>query len=193
MSNIVELDGFSITNSFKTDCKGKGQFAENDFIKYFYTKNPNNNKTLLDVRDIPEYQKIDVDFIIDRHGGTKIPSVKESLFNEERYIKIEVKFNSPALRTNKLAYEVVSHSSRGWGITSKCDFFYMVFGEEVSNGEYIIKKRAFISLKRWQDFIDDKTNRRELYYNKGENGIVNIMTFLDDMERKNVLRYINFE
>ena len=39
-------------------------------------------------------------------------------------------------------------------------------------------------------FIDDKQNCRELYYNKDENGIVNIMTYLDDMEKKNVLKYL---
>lgn len=190
MSNMIELDGFSIKNNFKTDVKGKGKFAENDFIEYFNLKDKNKDKTLLDVRELPEYQKIDVDFIIDNEGGTNIPSVKETLFNEERYLKIEVKFNSPALRTGKIAFEVVSHSSRGWGMTSQCDYFYVVFGDEIGKDKYDIKKRALISLNRWKDFIDDKQNRRELYYNKDENGIVNIMTYLDDMEKKNVLKYL---
>lgn len=190
MSNMIELDGFSIKNHFKTDVKGKGKFAENDFIEYFNSKDKNKDKTLLDVRELPEYQKIDVDFIIDNDNGSDIPSVKEAIFNGERYLKIEVKFNSPALRTGKIAFEVVSHSSRGWGMTSQCDYFYVVFGDEIGKNKYDIKKRALISLNRWKDFIDDKQNRRELYYNKDENGIVNIMTYLDDMERKNVLKYL---
>ena len=112
--------------------------------------------------------------------------LKEALLNEERYLKIEAKFNSAALRTGKNAFEVVSHSSRGWGMTSKCDYFYFVFGDEIGENKYTINKRVLISLSRWNDFIDDKLNRRELYYNKDEDGIVNIMTYLDDMEKKNV-------
>jgi hypothetical protein len=65
-----------------------------------------------------------------------------------------------------------------------------VFGDEIGENKYNINKRVLISLSRWNDFIDDKLNRRELYYNKDEDGIVNIMTYLDDMEKKNVLKYL---
>lgn len=85
---------------------------------------------------------------------------------------------------------MVSHSRRGWACKTQCDYIYVVFGEENTDGSFVVKKRGLIDFPKWGDFIDDKNNRTETYCNKGENGIVNIMTYLDDMENKGVLKYI---
>lgn len=187
---MVTLEEFSVKNSFSTDCKGKGKFAENDFIHYFNSNHKNQDKFLHDVRENPEYQKIDIDFVIDNDGNNKLPDIKTVFLNEKRFIKVEVKYSGPALRTGKIAYEVVSHSRRGWACKTKCDYIYTVFGEDDGNNSFIVKKRGLIHFPSWEEFIDDKTNRTETYCNKGENVIVNIMTYLDDMEKKGVLKYI---
>lgn len=187
---MVTLEQFSIKNTFKVDNKGKGKFAEDDFVKYFYENPKNVNKTLHDVRENPEYQKIDVDFVIDNNGESVLPDKKTVFSESKRFIKVEVKYSGPALRTGKIAYEVVSHSRRGWACKTECDYIYVVFGEENPDKTFTVKKRGLINFPQWEAFIDDKANRTEIYYNKDENIIVNIMTYLDDMEEKGVLQYV---
>ena len=187
---MVTLENFSVVNSFKTDCKGKGEYAENDFINYFNNNPKNNGKTLHDVRKIPEYQKVDIDFVIDNNGEEILPDISSVFANKERYVKIEVKYSGPALRTGKFAYEVISHSRRGWAVKTQCDYIYVVFGEENSNGSFLTKKRGIIDFHKWEDFIDDKSTVTEIYCNKGENIIINILTYLKDMEEKKVLVFV---
>lgn len=184
------LENFSVVNPFKKDCKGKGDFAEQDFISYFINNPKNKTKSLHDVRTIPDYQKIDIDFIIDNNGEKILPDINTVFIDKNRFVKVEVKYSGPALRTGKFAYEVVSHSRRGWACKTKCDYIYVVFGEELPDGSFITKKRGLINFSNWESFIDDSSNRTEIYYNKGENGIINIMTFIDEMTRKGVLKFI---
>lgn len=187
---MVELENFSICNNFKTDNKGKGKLAEDDFIEYFYSNPKNNNKSLHKVTDNPDYQDVDIDFIIDNEGGKDLLDFQTVINNTERFTKVEVKYSGPALRTGKLAFEMISHSNFGWGYITKCDYIYTLFGENNPDGSYHAVKRGIIDFKKWESFIKDKKNRREIYVNKGENIIVNIMTYLNDMEKKGVLKFI---
>lgn len=188
---MVVLEEFSICNNFKTDCKGKGEFAENDFINYFYSNPNNKGKKLFDVREIKEYQDIDVDFIIDNNGNyLTLPDFNTVLYNKEQFLKIEVKYNSPAIKTGKFAFEMISHSNFVWGFKTKCDYIYVVFGKEEPKGIFNVLKRGIIDFEKWKDFISDRNNYREIYFNKDENIIVNIMTYLKDMKNKKVLNYI---
>lgn len=190
MGNVIKLDGFSISNDFTTDYRGKGKFAEEDFISYFNSNPKNKTKTLIDVRENIDFQKIDVDFVIDNNGTSNDITIDDVLGDRKRFVKIEVKYNGPALKTNKIAFELISHSKLGWGAFSECDYMYVVFGEETENNLYVVKKRGIIDFKKWKEFIQDKKNKREIYENQKENIICNIMTYLDDMEKEKVIIFI---
>ena len=183
------LEQYSIKNSFKVDCKGKGKFAEDIFIDYFNSNEKNHNKSLFDVRNTKDYQNKDIDFVIDNEGELVLPSVEEVLSNKERYIKIEVKYSGPALKTGNFAFEVISHSRRGWGIKTECDYIFVVFIKDNKVNEYEIGKLGIIDFKKWMDFIDDKSNYTKVTVNKDENYVVDILTKLDEMEKKGVLQY----
>ena len=188
---MVVLDKFSISNTFSKDVKGKGEYAEKDFLEYFFSNPKNDSKTLHDVREVAEYQKLDIDFVVDNEGGSVLPDIREVFSNKSRYMKIEVKYSGPALRTGKFAFEMVSHSRFGWGFNCKCDFMYVVFGEEYEKNKFKTIKRGLINFQKWIEFIRDKSNFTEVYYNNDENIIVNIMTRLSEMVQKYVLKYIN--
>lgn len=184
----VVLDKFSVVNTFGTDLKGKGEFAEEDFIKYFYSNPKNKGKILHDVRDKTEYHNVDIDFVIDNQGLNILPDINIVLTDKKRFTTIEVKYSGPALNTGNLAYELVSHSRLGWGAITKCDFLYIVFGDK---NTICAKKRGIINLDEWKKFINDRSNYTKVYINNSENTIVNILTKLDEMEKKGVLTYIN--
>lgn len=190
MSTVI-LDSFKTKNSFSVDCNGKGKFAENVFLEYFFKNEKNANKTLFDVRNNKEYQEVDIDFVIDNEGGSELPTIDDVFYKKNRFIKVEVKYNGPALKSGKIAFEVVSHSRRGWGCTSRCDYMFVVFGEDESVDKYKVKKIGMIDFKKWTKFIDNKSNKTETYVNEDENKIVNIMTYLKDMEKDKVLTFIN--
>ena len=187
---MVELDSFSVSNTFSTDVKGKGKFAEEDFIEYFNNNPKNVNKTLFDVREKDDYQDIDIDFVIDNEGGNILPDIETVFSNKQRYVKVEVKYSGPAYKTGKYAFEMISHSNFGWGYKTKCDYIYTTLIRDYKKDPYDIAARGIIDFKKWEIFIKDRKNCREIYYNKGENIIVNIMTYLQDMEKNGIINYI---
>lgn len=187
---MTEFDNFSVCNSFRTDVKGKGKLAEEDFINYFYNNPKNNGKTLHDVRNNPLYQYIDIDFIIDNDGFETLPNIDEVIYNKSRFIKIEVKYNGCALNTGKYAFEVISHSNLGWGVNTKCDYLYTLFGQNNSDGSYTPLKRGIIDFKEWKKFIRNKNNYRKVNYNKGENVIVDFLTDINDMIKNGILIFV---
>lgn len=201
MSNMVEgnmqavmLNQFSICNSFQTDVEDKGKFAENDFINLFHKKiNKKNDKTLFDVSGVGEYRERDIDFVIDCEGGQQLPDIYTVFANPMRYKKVEVKYFGPAYKTGKIAYEMISHSGFGWGFITECDYIYAVLAKDHKQNPYDIAKRGWIKLKDWQNYIKSlkRWEREKCYFNSGENGIANIMTRLDDMEKKGVIKYFD--
>lgn len=172
-------------NYFK-DIKTFGKCAEDDFIKRFYDNPSNKDKTLFDVRNIKEYQNIDVDFIIDKNGENEINDTFETIISNKRYIKVEVKYNSVALETGYLAYESISHGSLGWGDITKCDIIYQVFAERDT---LKITKRAWIFMSKWKEYLANRNNKKKLSIIKNED-IVDLLCDINDMEKKGVLKYI---
>lgn len=198
--NTITVKKFRERNSFSEDAEGKGKFAEQDFINYFYSRPKNKGKKLFDVRKPDEYRKKDIDFVIDNMGGDVLPDIDTVFANPDRYIKVEVKFNGPALRTGRYAYEIVSHGKPGWAEISECDYVYTVFGEEIGYKSYRVVKRGIIYFQKWKKYIEDNLGKTELLSdrkpkvykmnNKDENGISNYLTQLEDMEKEGIFRYI---
>lgn len=170
--------------NYYNDIHTFGKFAEQDFIDNFNKKN-NQNAKLFDVRTIKVYQHYDIDFIIDKYGNKTLP-VLNNVLNNDRFQKIEVKYNSRALDTGYLAYESISHSSLGWGETTKCDLMYMVFCEK---NTFNVKKRAWIHMKKWKEYLADRKNIKKINYIVNES-IVDLLCNIVDLEKKGVLTYI---
>lgn len=191
----VLLQNFSVCNTFEEDDKTKGKFGENDFIKFFNKKlNPKCDKTLFDVSGIQEYRKVDIDFIIDMECGKLLPDIYTVFANPERYKKIEVKYNGPAYKNGKLAFEMISHSGFGWGFITQCDYFYFVLARDYKKDPCDIAKRVWIKRIDWINYIKNtpRNKREKCYLNSGEYGIGNIMTSLDDMEKNGILKYVEY-
>ena len=196
--NTITVKKYRERNSFDTDVKGKGKFAEDDFIKYFYKNPKNSDKKLYDVRDVREYQKKDIDFVIDNLGEDMLPDINTVFAHPERFKKVEVKYNGPALRTGRSAYEVISHGRPGWAKISECDFVYTVFGEQIGN-TYRVVKRGIIYFQKWKKYIEDNMDKTELLSDykpkvykmrNEEENILNYLTQLEDMEKEGIFRFL---
>lgn len=198
--NTIKVKSFKERNSFKEDSEGKGKFAEDDFVKFFYSRQKNRGKTLFDVSKERVYQKKDIDFVIDNMGENKLPDINTVFANPERYTKVEVKYNGPALDSGRYAFEIVSHGNPGWGTFCECDYIYTVFGKEIGNTKtYRVVKRGITYFKKWKKYIEDNKNSTELlsdhkpkvYQINGEDeNILNYLTQLEDMEKEGIFRYI---
>jgi hypothetical protein len=85
---------------------------------------------------------------------------------------------------------MISHSNFGWGYKTKCDYIYTTLIRDYKKDPYDIAARGIIDFKKWENFISDKENRREIYVNRDENVIINIMTYLEDMEKHKIISYV---
>ena len=171
---------------FESDNAKFGKLAEDDFIRNFNNNPRNKEKTLFDVRDKKEYQKIDVDFVIDNDGGTELPNIEEVLSNTERYRKIEVKYNSRALDTGWITFEVYSHKNAGWGLFTKSDLLYIVFTNPY--GE-IILERAWIYMDKWKEYAFNRETKTRPNWIENEK-VFDILHELGDMKNKGIIYFI---
>ena len=174
--------------NFKNDIKKYGEFAENDFIELFNKNQLNQNKKLFDVRQIKEYQLLDIDFVIVNQKQSELPDIDIVLNDKNKYQTIEVKYNGRALDTGWIAFEYVSHGKPGWGLISKCDLMYTVFGKEVNNQLYI-EKRAWIYFDKWKEYINNKNHKKVPNYINNEN-VFDVLTNLQDMIDKKIIKEI---
>ena len=163
-----------------------GKIGEKDFENHFEKCNKN-GYSIFDVREFKEYQKIDIDYVIDIKGEKQLPPV-EDVLKEDRYIKIEVKLDSRANDTGNIPYEMISHSSSGWCVTTKSDYVYIVLVEK--DGVNIIK-RGWINMKRWHEFCANRNCNKKISYIVSENGIVDLLCKMSDLENNGVLKWIN--
>lgn len=171
---------------FESDNSKFGKLAENDFIRNFNNNPRNKEKTLFDVRDKKEYQKIDVDFVIDNDGGTELPNIEEVLSNTKRYRKVEVKYNSRALDTGWITFEVYSHKNAGWGLFTKSDLLYIVFTNPY--GETILE-RAWIYMDKWKEYAFNRETKTRLNWIENEK-VFDILHELNDMKNKGIIYFI---
>ena len=163
-----------------------GKVAEEDFEE-ISKKFEDKGYTVFDVRKEKIYQNNDIDYVIDKEGKDLLPSF-ESVMCDKRYQKIEVKLDGRGFETGNFPYEVISHSSSGWCITTKCDYVYFVLTE--SNTDNILK-RGWIDMEKWHEYCANRKMRKKLSYIKSEKGIVDLLCNMEDMEKKGVLKWIN--
>lgn len=185
------LSNYAVHNDFKTDLEVKGKFAEEDFINFFYSRRKNKGKIIFDVRQVTDYKEIDVDFVVDNLGGMELPILKEVNYHDERYIKVEAKFDGKGLTSGNLPYEMVSHSKPGWAAFSECNYLYFALCEETNNPNerFIVRKRALVDFKKWKKFLR-KQNNNKMTINEDEKVVIDFLTKMDVLEREGILRYM---
>jgi len=135
-----------------------GKIGEIDFENNIVGKINKRGYSLFDVRDERNYQNCDIDYVIDKNGKDKLPPI-ETVLEDKIYVKIEVKLDSRAISTSNIPYELVSHSSSGWCVTTKCDYVYMVLTEKDNSK---ILKRLWIDMKKWHEFCANRKKGKKL-------------------------------
>lgn len=171
---------------FKKDVETFGKLAEDDFVRNFHNNPNNKNKTLFDVRGVLEYQQSDIDFIIDSLGRKELPQFQD-VMSDERCKKIEVKYNSRALDTGWITFEVFSHKNAGWGLFTKCDLMYMVFTEKYTSN---IIKRAWIFMDKWKKYASNRQTKAKANWIDNEK-VFDILHELKDMEKNGIIKFID--
>lgn len=160
-----------------------GKLAENDFLDFI---KKHSNYKCFDVRGIKEYQHNDIDFVLVAQDQiTELPDI-DVVLNDKMYKKIEVKLDSRGITTGNFPYEVISHSSSGWCMTTKSDLVYLVL---VDRDDNVIRRRAWVSMKKWHKFCADRSMMKRVSYIKSED-IVDLLCSMDDMEKNGVLKWI---
>lgn len=165
-----------------------GKIAEKDFIDNMAPLFKEKGYTIFDVSGIREYQLVDIDYIIDTKGYTRLLDF-DTVMKDKDYKKVEVKLDSIALETGNLPYEVVSHTNLGWSIITKCDVCYMCLAERDSGN---IVKRAWIDMEKWTAFCKDTKKKKKVSYIKDEN-IVDLLCRIQDLDDDKILKWINIK
>lgn len=164
-----------------------GKIAEMDFESIFIPSCRTEGYTVHDVRLIKEYQHADTDYVVDKVGGLSAPTLDEAVSNRSRYALIEVKLDSRALSTGNLPYEVVSHGSSGWCLTTKADHVWFVLTPMDGT---VISRRAWVDMNMWHRYCADRSQPKRINYIQSENGIVDLLCPMTDLERYGVLKWI---
>jgi len=165
-----------------------GKIAESDFMDNIAPMFRNKGYTVFDVSDIREYQLVDIDYIIDTNGYTKLLEF-DTVMKDNYYKKVEVKLDSIALTTGNIPYETISHTNLGWSVITKCDICYMCLSERDSEN---IIKRAWIDMGKWTAFCKNTKTQKKLSFIKDEN-IVDLLCKIKDLEKEGILKWINLK
>lgn len=158
--------------NYYNDIEKYGKFGEDIFINYAKDKCCKKGYRLIDVREDKEYQKKDIDFIIDK--------------GESGEEKIEVKVDTRALETGNLPFEYISHCASGWSVATECDKVFMVLAED----GYELKAMValWIDMTKWKEWMSVRdSNGRMINYIKSESGIVDILCKIEVLKEKGII------
>lgn len=180
------LDETKRKPNYFSDINTFGKCGEVDFEQTIIPKLLLKGYKVFDVRKIKYFQYVDVDYVVDKLGRNDLSLNYDEVINSKDYVKIEVKCSTVALKTNYLAYEVVSHASLGWSILTKSDYIYIVFCDDNSLD---IKKRAWIDMSLWHEFVKDRKKHKKLNVIKNES-ISDLLCRIDDLKNDNILTFL---
>ena len=144
---------------YYSDIDTYGKFGEELFLKEY------SHLFIRDVRSDPDYQKTDVDFLVNgRH-------------------RVEVKVDTVALKSGNIAYEMVSHGSSGWSVSTQADYVYMVLAKD---NPLTPVWAIMIDMKRWHDFCADRKTPKKMNVIQSES-IVDILCKINDLRKYGVI------
>lgn len=179
------LDKTKREPNYFNDINVFGKRGEIDFENTIVPKLLKKGYKIFDVRNIIYFQHCDIDYVVDKIGRDILNENYDEVISSKEYVKVEVKCSTVALKTNHIAYEVVSHASLGWSILTKSDYIYIVFcGEDLE-----IKKRAWIDMDLWHKFVTDRKKHKKVNVIKNES-IVDLLCRIDDLKSDNILTFL---
>lgn len=185
MENVInEVDRTAREPNYYGDMK-YGEVGEMDFEKNCFPKFEILGYTMFDVRSEKKYQHADIDYVISKNGCAVLPDYCDVIYNKD-YVKVEVKIDGVAIRSGNLAYEAISHSNLGWSTVTKCDFVYFVLTDESCHK---IWRRAWVDMEKWNEYCSNRKFKKKLSVIKSENGIVDLLCNINDLERNGVLKW----
>ena len=137
----MSVDKTNRPPDFNSDVEKYGTWGENLFIETYRPKFENKGYTAFNVTKNPEYQIIDIDYVIAKHGKREeksqleeIPYNINDVLSLNDFEKVEVKVDTRTIDTGNVPYEMVSHSQLGWCLRTKCDkVFFIIAKEEGDN------------------------------------------------------------
>jgi len=189
--------------NFRKDDEIYGKFGEDDFVEFCsgYGLNVKNVS-----KELP-YQLSDIDFLVSK-GKIEAFDDKKLIFSrntEERNIyKFEVKTDTRSFETRNVVYEVISHDFAGCMASSKADFIYYVFVDDVNgDGSEIIKKEVWkINLAKWRSYLrefffsgkisvkemKDTYGMRGNNYDDNDDRVANVLCKIETLEEHGIAK-----
>lgn len=145
--------------NYYSDIETYGKFGEELFLKeYGYLH-------IEDVRNINNWQRMDVDFIVSKKW------------------LVEVKVDTVALSTNNLAFEVISHGSLGWSFLTRAHYVYMVLAKD---DPLRAIKSFVIDMNAWKEYCADRNIMKKINKIDSES-IVDLLCPIPDLKKHNVI------
>lgn len=171
---------------FKNDIVTYGDWGENLFVTSYAGDFEKKGYTVFNVTKDPEYQSIDIDFVVSKDGDKEAPTFSEIMENPTRYETIEVKVDTRTIDTGNVPYEVISHAQPGWSLVTKCNKVFFIIARE--NGDVLTPiSGLWIDMLKWEKYIFDKTTPKRCNFIKSENGIADLLCKLKDLRNYGVV------
>lgn len=149
------------------DIKKYGHFGEDLFLEKF-----SSSMNIVDVRENKSYQRDDIDFLVAREN--------------RKYLSVDVKVDTVALKTGNLAFEVVSHSSSGWAMVTKADYIFIVLADE-TNWVLTPKVGYWLDMQAWRGYCADRANKKTINTVVSE-GIVDLLCPITLLKEKEIIK-----
>ena len=171
---------------FKGDIVTYGDWGENLFITSYAGEFEKKGYTVFNVSKDPEYQSIDIDFVVSKDGEKEVPTFSKIMENPAHYEAIEVKVDTRTIETGNLPYEVISHAQPGWSLVTECNKVFFIIAKE--DGDVLTPiSGLWIDMLRWDEFIYDKSTKKRCNFIKSENGIADLLCKLNDLRAYGVI------
>lgn len=196
----MSVDKTNRPPDFNSDVEKYGTWGEELFYNTHSEKFEKKGYTAFNVTKNPEYQAVDIDYVIAKNDAYKpksqfddIPYNVNDVLSLDDFEKVEVKVDTRTIDTGNVPYEMVSHSQLGWCLRTKCDkVFFIIVKEE--NDTVTPIKAVWLDMRKWHEFVADKATKKRCNYIRSENGIFDLLCKLTDLKDYGVvISEISFE
>lgn len=186
----MSVDKTNRPPDFRSDIDRYGTWGEALFESHYRPQFEKKNYVLFNVTKNQKYQVNDIDFIVAKYlaEDPETPDHQSNLIlgDVDNYERIEVKVDTRTIDTGNIPYEMVSHSQLGWCMVTKCDKVFFIIAKE--NGEELTPiKGLWLDMKKWREFIADKTTKKKCNYIRSENGIFDLLCKVEDLQTYGVV------
>jgi len=170
--------------NFHSDIRKYGKLGERTFTRIFTPYARKRQMDLIDVSETPEFQDVDIDFLI----SPKILDLEninlKRILNDRDIRKFEVKVDTRALTTGNIPFEIISHHRfRGWSYLTKADYivFFLTDMECTS-----ISRMLMVDMPKWREMVESRKARYRINHIYNE-GIVDLLVPIAEMRNEHVI------